>query len=145
MRNKVLESHGFAAALESLAASAGIDGGPTVSTKITGERAHLPSPVTYQLLRMAQEAIANALKHAKADNILIRLDMSENEYAIVITDDGCGFDVAMVNPSRPPHFGLMGMRERAFKIGATLEVVSQPGRGSTVTITLPLPLPLPLS
>lgn len=140
LRNKVLESHGFAAALESLAASAAIDGGPKVSTKITGERAHLPSPVTYQLLRMAQEALANSLKHAKAQNIWIRLEMSEGEYAIVISDDGCGFDAAMVNPSSPPHFGLMGMRERAFKIGAKLELASQPGQGATITITLPLPL-----
>lgn len=138
LRNRVLENHGFAAALESLAASAAIDGGPGVSTKITGSRAHLPSTVTYQLLRMAQEAIANALKHASAAHILISLDMAADHYLLVIHDDGRGFDAEHVNPQGLPHFGLIGMRERASRIGAELTITSQPGCGCTVRVRLPL-------
>lgn len=138
LRNRVLENHGFAAALESLAASVAIDGGPDVTTRITGRRANLPSALTYQLLRMAQEAIANALKHAHADNILITLEMAEDQYLLSISDDGRGFDASLVNPPGPPHFGLIGMRERASRIGADLTVTSQPGHGCTVRVRLPI-------
>jgi signal transduction histidine kinase len=139
LRNRVLENHGFAAALESLATSVAIDGGPHVSTRITGSRANLPSSITYQLLRMAQEALANALKHAHAENILISLDMSAHQYVLVISDDGVGFDASLAAPPGPPHFGLIGMRERAAKIGASLEITSQSGSGTTVTISLTVP------
>jgi signal transduction histidine kinase len=141
LRNRVLENHGFAAALESLAASASIDGGPNVVTRITGSNAHLPTTIAYQLLRIAQESLANALKHARAENILITLDMDARQYVLVISDDGIGFDADLQHPSGAPHFGLIGMRERASKIGATLDIASQPGRGCTITITLPIPPP----
>ena len=141
LRNRVLENHGFAAALESLAATAAMDGGPNVVTRITGSRAHLPTSITYQLLRIAQESLANALKHARADNILITLDMDARQYRLVISDDGTGFDVNLKHPSGAPHFGLIGMRERASKIGATLDIASQPGHGTTITVTLPIPPP----
>ncbi len=141
LRNRVLENHGFAAALESLAASAAIDGGPNVVTRISGVRAHLPTSITYQLLRIAQESLANAFKHARAANILITLDMDARQYRLVISDDGAGFDVNLKHPSGAPHFGLIGMRERASKIGADLVIVSQPGHGTTVTVTLPIPPP----
>ncbi|MCB1131337.1 MAG: hypothetical protein KDN05_09415 [Verrucomicrobiae bacterium] len=139
LRNRVLENHGFAAALESLATAADIDGGPHVTTRITGSRAHLPSVVTYQLLHIAQESLANALKHAGADEILIRLEMDSHQYRLTISDDGAGFDPEFQAPSGVPHFGLIGMRERAAKIGATLEIVSHPAHGTTITVTLPVP------
>lgn len=138
LRSKVLENHGFAAALQSLAASAAIDGGPQVTTQIFGSRAHLPSAITYQLLRMAQEALANALKHAKAENISIKLDMSPHQYHLAIMDDGCGFDPDFVAPPALPHFGLIGIRERASRIGAQVTICSKPGSGCTVTLILPL-------
>jgi signal transduction histidine kinase len=138
LRSRVLENHGFAAALESLAASAAIDGGPHVTTNITGARAHLPSAITYQLLRMAQEALANALKHARAENILISLDMTSQEYHLAVSDDGRGFDANPAHPPGPPHFGLIGMRERASRIGADLTITSRPGHGCTVAVTLPI-------
>lgn len=141
LRNRVLENHGFAAALESLAASAAIDGGPNVATRITGSRALLPTSITYQLLRIAQESLANALKHARAENILITLDMAAHQYMLVISDNGMGFDPDLTDLPGAPHFGLIGMRERASKIGATLEILSRSGRGTTVTITLPIPPP----
>jgi signal transduction histidine kinase len=138
LRSRMLENHGFAAALESLAASAAIDGGPHVTTNITGSRAHLPSAVTYQLLRMAQEALTNALKHARAENILISLDMTSQEYRVTISDDGRGFDANPAHPPGPPHFGLIGMRERASRIGADLTITSRPGHGCTVAVILPI-------
>ena len=139
LRNRMLETHGFAAALESLATNADIDCGPQISTRISGSRAHLPTVITYQLLRIAQESLANALKHARAGNILITLDMDAHQYQLVIKDDGAGFDPDLEHPSGTPHFGLIGMRERASKVGATLEITSRPGHGTTITVTLPVP------
>lgn len=138
LRNRVLENHGLAAALEILATSVAIDGGPHVVTRITGTRAHLPSSITYQLLRMAQEALANTLKHAQASNILITLHMAEDQYLLSIQDDGQGFDPEPVNRPGTTHFGLIGMRERASRIGAILDITSKPGNGCTIAITLPI-------
>ena len=141
LRNKVLENHGFVAALESLAASAAIDGGPHVTTRVSGSHPQLPPVISYQLLRMTQEALANALKHARAQNIRIELETSPPQCHLAIIDDGCGFDADLVHPPAPPHFGLIGIRERASKIGAQVEIRTQPGSGCTVIITLPLATP----
>lgn len=138
LKNRVLENHGLAAALESLADSVAIDGGPHVVTRITGSRAHLPSSITYHLLRMAQEALTNTLKHARASNILITLDMTGDQYLLSIRDDGCGFDPELKDSPGAPHFGLIGMRERASRIGAVLSIQSKPGQGCTVLVKLPI-------
>jgi signal transduction histidine kinase len=138
LRNRVLENHGLAAAIESLAASADIDGGPKVVTCISGSRAHLSPSISYQLLRVAQEALANALKHARASNIVITLDMAVDHYLLMIRDDGRGFDPGLTAPPGAPHFGLMGMRERAARIGAVLNISSNPGHGCTVSVQLPI-------
>jgi signal transduction histidine kinase len=141
LRNRLLENHGLAAALQSLAASAAIDGGPAVETRIEESPDTLQPAIAYQLLRMAQEAVANSLKHARAGKIHITLEMAGHHLVLSVSDDGLGFDSFLLNPPGPPHFGLIGMRERASKIGATLDIVSQPGNGCTVTITLPVPAP----
>jgi signal transduction histidine kinase len=140
LRNRVLENHGFAAAIESLAASAAIDGGPNVTTRINGHHAQLPTSHTYPLLRIAQESLGNALKHSQAGQILIALDMDTEKFRLSIHDNGVGFDPDLKNPTGPPHFGLIGMRERAAKIGASLDIVSLPG-STTVTVTQRLPIP----
>jgi signal transduction histidine kinase len=141
LRNRLLENHGLAAALQSLAASAAIDGGPAVETRIEESPDTLQPAIAYQLLRMAQEAVANSLKHARAGKIHITLEMAGHHLVLSVSDDGLGFDSFLLNPPGPPHFGLIGMRERASKIGVTLDIVSQPGNGCTVTITLPVPAP----
>jgi signal transduction histidine kinase len=138
LRNRVLETHGLPAALQSLAESAAIDGGPEVHVDISGTPLPLESNIGYQLLRMAQEALGNALKHARAASIRISLEMSSERYLLVVRDDGVGFDVSLADPHAAPRFGLIGMRERASKIGASLEIISQPGSGCAVSITLPV-------
>lgn len=140
LRNRVLETHGLPVALQSLAESAAIDGGPKVEVQIAGTSTHLEAAAEYQLLRMAQEALANALKHAHAHRILIRLSTTSDRCCLVIEDDGVGFGSQVANPPGPPHFGWIGMQERASKIGATLDIISPPSGGCTVTIQMPLPI-----
>jgi len=136
LRNRVLETHGLPSALESLAASTAIDGGPTVSARTESFRDQLPPQTAYQLLRIAQESVANALKHARATSIIIELAAGLDSSTLIISDNGVGFDANSIHPAKPPHFGLIGMRERASRIGAMLEITSLPGKGCRITVTL---------
>ena len=90
----------------------------------------------YQLLRIAQEAISNSLRHAHAGKIDVRLTAAGKRAELLIRDDGEGFDVAR---EQFGHFGVAGMRERAGEIGARLTIESAPGQGSRVCVSFPLP------
>lgn len=138
LRNRLLETHGLAAALKSLKDSAAIDGGPQVELRITGDPSTVSTHYDYPLLRIAQEALTNALKHAKAKHILISFETTATHHRLSIEDDGVGFDAKVVSPMSAPHFGLIGMRERAEKIGARLELITRPGAGCLISIELSL-------
>jgi len=100
--------------------------------RVEGAAAHLPHAVEDQLFRMGQEAITNAIKHADAKRIDVRLNYHAEKVTLTISDDGRGFDPA--TPPHPDHFGLVGLRERAAAIDATLELRSRPGGGTTVEV-----------
>jgi signal transduction histidine kinase len=89
----------------------------------------------YQLLRIAQEAISNSLRHACAKELEVQLRSDGKHVELLIADDGNGFDSGR---SHFGHFGLLGMRERAGEIGAELAIESTPGQGTTVRVSLPL-------
>jgi signal transduction histidine kinase len=88
----------------------------------------LPPVVERELLRIAQEAVHNAERHAQANQVEVRMDGGLLE----VSDDGIGLPPLL--PDR--HYGLIGMRERAEAIGAALEIVSSPGQGTTVRCRL---------
>jgi signal transduction histidine kinase/ligand-binding sensor domain-containing protein len=95
----------------------------------------LPPGTEQEILRIAQEAIHNVNKHAKAQKLIAQLEYRPTEIALEIRDDGQGF-TAEDNPA-PGHFGLTGMRERAATIDASLEVTSEAGAGTTVRLRVP--------
>ncbi|MGA2502182.1 MAG: triple tyrosine motif-containing protein, partial [Tepidisphaeraceae bacterium] len=101
----------------------------------------LPADVQYNLVRIAQEAIANTLQHAAAGNLEVRLDCDAEFLNLVVSDDGRGFDAADPQLSRPGHYGVVGMRERAGQIGAEFRIESQSGRGTRVCVQLPISKP----
>ena len=78
---------------------------------------------------MAQEAIGNVRKHARADNLWVRLDSDGSTLCLKISDDGIG----NAGP-RDHHWGLQGMRVRADRIGAELAIAPRPGGGTVVTL-----------
>ena len=82
--------------------------------------------------------MTNALKHANAKSISIRLRFEPAAVRLVVQDDGCGFDAAHAASSAAGHFGLLGMRERAEKIHGTLTITSAPDGGTVVTVAVPL-------
>ena len=94
----------------------------------------LPADVEYNLLRIAQEAVANAVKHSGTRTLLVALDRTAKQIRLLVQDDGAGFTGDGNTP--PGHYGLTGMRERAAHIGARLHLDTAPGRGTAVTVTM---------
>jgi nitrate/nitrite-specific signal transduction histidine kinase len=90
-----------------------------------------------QLLRIVQEALANVRKHARAGHVRVVLAERDTTVAVMVEDDGVGFDPAALGRAGFPRFGLATMRERAEAIGGTLEIESGTGRGTQVTIHIP--------
>jgi PAS domain S-box-containing protein len=102
-----------------------------VRLSIEGER-KLPPEVQIALYRIAQESLNNIVKYARATQVSIDLILSRTGLHMEIRDDGSGFDPTKIKPTS---LGMRIMRERAQTIGADFEVMSQPGKGTTVSIT----------
>ncbi|HEX2282936.1 MAG TPA: PAS domain S-box protein, partial [Thermomicrobiales bacterium] len=98
----------------------------------------VPLDVKETLYRIAQEAMHNTVKHAKADHIHVRLARSESDIALEVTDDGIGFDP---NGAFPGHLGLQSMRERTGRVGGSVEIESEPGEGARVRTVIPVSMP----
>jgi len=91
----------------------------------------IPEAVEAELFRIAQEAAANALRHARPRQVSIGLDATDDRGLVMtVADDGAGFDAA----GTAGGLGLIGMRERAGRVGARLTVVSEPGLGTEVIV-----------
>ena len=91
------------------------------------------------MLRIAQEAVTNVLKHAGASKIWVKLHMEARRLFLRIVDNGRGFEQQDAFSSQGGHFGLIGMRERAERLGGELRLASQPGGGTEVEVKVPLP------
>jgi signal transduction histidine kinase len=89
----------------------------------------------FQLLRIAQEAAANAIKHANASRLSVHAYLERSKLVLKVEDDGVGQGTMTASPG---HYGIQGMRERAEEIGAELSIDSSPERGTSVWVTLPL-------
>jgi two-component system NarL family sensor kinase len=98
---------------------------------------HLPELQAVSLFRVAQEALRNVERHARASRIDIRLDDSADKLELCITDDGCGFDVKNVEHSTDRGIGLTNMRERVERNGGTFQLTSYPGH-TALTASFPL-------
>jgi len=92
--------------------------------------------VQRELYRIAQEALQNALKHARAQRLEVRLDEGDGTVALLVRDDGLGFDPT--DPGRRSRrLGLTSMEERAQRLGGALEIRSAPGAGTTIRLEAP--------
>jgi signal transduction histidine kinase len=134
LRPGSLEREGLASALRThVAAVEGRLGLPILLDVADDER--LPLAVEDALYRIAQEALHNIVKHARAQTVRIELGRDGDAVVLRIIDDGVGFDPADV-PSG--HLGLAGMRARAERFGGHLELRAAPGRGTEIQVDIPL-------
>ncbi|MFJ8845492.1 sensor histidine kinase [Streptomyces cyaneofuscatus] len=137
-----LEHGSLAAALERLCARTT---GPdlTVRFAVSGTPVELPTPYEVALLRTAQSALANTVRHARAGRAEITLSFMDTSVALDVVDDGRGFDPsgAPVAERGDGGFGLPAMRSRAATLGGTLSVESAPGQGTALAVTLPVAAP----
>jgi len=106
-----------------------------IELRITGTTA-APAEIEGEVLRIAQQALDNALRHADAERIELRLQGRDGRLTVTVADDGVGFDPGAPG-LRSRRLGLTSMEERARALGGTLAVVSRPGEGTTVTLEVP--------
>jgi signal transduction histidine kinase len=145
LRSQVLEKHGLTAALQAMADASAAPAGSRITVQVPSQERRLPAAVEFHLFRIAQEAVTNALKHSGARQIAIEVTHSPDHTRLTVRDDGRGFDPEARELPPGPHFGLLGLRERAAKIGAELAIDSGPGAGCTITTTVPAAPPNPAS
>ncbi len=121
--------------LVDLAERAKIDGEVT----IVGEERRLPPEVELCLFRIAQEALRNVERHARASHVSVRTVFSECTVGLEVMDNGIGFSLPTASDfAVGGHLGLLGMRERAESLGGTLEITSNRQDGTRVTVLIPL-------
>jgi signal transduction histidine kinase len=96
----------------------------------------LASEVETTLYRIAQEALNNIAKHAKAEHVEIILERRSDHVSLIVEDDGVGFDQSR-GDTAGRGFGLLGMQERAALVGATLHIESTLGEGTTILVRMP--------
>jgi signal transduction histidine kinase len=134
LRPAALDDLGLAPALESLAERQAAVGGFAVELQIDlGERERLAGDTEGTIYRIVQEALSNAVRHAEARQVMLRVDRRRDQIEIRVQDDGRGFDPA----AQGAGFGLPGMRERALLAGGRLSVSSVAGGPTCVTALLP--------
>lgn len=116
--------------------------GPEVAFRTSGDPVALPMHLETALLRLAQGALANAVKHARATRVTMTLTYMEQSVSLDIVDNGIGFDPGMVSRTGTEgsrqSFGLVAMRERVDQLGGTLSIESTPQSGTAMAITFGL-------
>lgn len=135
LRPTVLDDLGLAYALQALADAADEQTEASIMRRIDTETPRVSDAAELVLYRIAQEALANAIRHSGASRIELVLQASEDDRVLLsIHDDGRG----MLYATGVEGGGIRGMRERALTIAAELQIVSRTGRGTSITVTLPV-------
>jgi PAS domain S-box-containing protein len=134
LRPQALEKAAFADALHAIVENTAAGTALQTEFQIIGKPHDLSPAVEENLLHIGQEALTNALKHAHATNFSARISFDSDAVYLELRDNGDGFDVDGINGGG---IGLIGMKERADQIGATVKVISEPGKGTKITAVSP--------
>jgi signal transduction histidine kinase len=141
LRPTMLETGGLKSALRWLAEQHQQRTG--IVTEVVGHVTDVSGDLAIACFRVAQEALTNVVRHARAQHVWIELNQQEDSLELVIRDDGVGFDVTgtVERAVSSGNLGLLGMRERVEILGGSLEIDSQSGQGTGIRISLPLTEP----
>src|SRR6266550_3696374 len=134
LRPQALEKAPFADALEAIIKNTAAGTALRTEFRITGKPRELARLVEENLLHIGQEALTNSLKHAHATKFQAQLSFNPDAVYLELQDNGDGFNVGNANGGG---FGLIGMKERAEQIGATVDVTSKPGAGTSIVAVSP--------
>ena len=138
LRASALEGQDLPAALAQAAHQWTAGSQVKVHVDVDGPGRKLPEEMEQHLLRIAQEAVTNTVKHAHAKEVWIHLAMNNGTLKMRVADNGEGFEQTDAFSEIGGHFGLLGMRERAERLGGELQLHSEPGEGTEVEVTVPL-------
>lgn len=140
LRPLVLETQGLVPTLRQYLERFDQSKGPRIILEGGDELGPLTKRVQGTLFNIVQEAVNNAIKHAQANHIWIRIASRDGEVSVTVQDDGKGFDLQAVKASYDQRgsFGLLSLEERARLVGGTAELLSAPGAGTTVRVVVPL-------
>jgi signal transduction histidine kinase len=108
--------------------------GVPASVQVTGAVDELSDAQRTSIYRIVQEAFTNCARHAKAKNVLVTVRAEENRVALVVQDDGIGFDAS----ARPSGLGLLGIQERVQELDGSLRISSEKNKGTTLRVEIPI-------
>jgi PAS domain S-box-containing protein len=140
LHSSLLDDLGLAPALRSLLDQQARRAGLRAQFFATEPLENIDPEIQTTGFRIAQEAITNVLRHAKAQSVGVHLQTEAGLLQLKIVDDGNGFDLAEIEgrAQQAASFGLMGMRERAALVGGRVQIISSPNKGTAVRVSLPL-------
>jgi signal transduction histidine kinase len=138
MRSQILETNDLPSALKGILTQMADGGEMKTQFTVSGRPRRFAPVIENNLLRVGQEAITNAVNHARAKQIQVTLDFGEKQFRLAVADDGGGFDLANP-PASDGGFGLAGMRERAAELKGILNIRTASGQGTEIMLTVPMP------
>lgn len=139
LRPPYLDELGLIAALRTLVKKTREGTDLLIEFEATGDSCRLSESIELALYRIVQSALGNVVQHANASQVVVGLDFRPNVITLKIEDDGDGFENANETTFvKEGHFGLIGMRERAQLLGASYQMQSTMGEGTTIVVIVPL-------
>ena len=138
LRSEILADHDLFDAVRQTVAEATARAGIPVRFEVDGRAPRFRPEAEQQALRIVQEAVSNAVRHASPGTITLRMRSLPQRIELRVADDGSGFPIERAFSTMDGHFGLIGMRERAARLGAEFRVESRPGNGTEIFLSVPL-------
>ena len=141
LRPSLLDELGLVAALRWYARHYGETLPISVKVEVHGPTRRLPSEIEIILFRIAQEALTNVVRHARANSAVIRLTVQDRQAVLEVEDDGVGFEPESAFAAKGDHrpWGLLGMQERSALVGGSVDITSKAWQGTLVRAVIPLP------
>jgi len=139
LRPSILDDLGLLPTLEELTSNMDRQDGLRADFEVKGEERRLSSEMELTLFRIAQEALNNVRRHADANHVVTRVELTDSAVKMTVEDNGKGFNPPTLtdHPTVAGKLGLIGMHERARLLGGSLAVTSEPGEGTKVLVTVP--------
>ncbi len=123
--------------LQSMTQQVSHEFGVPVEYRMAGMPFDLDQSTAHELLMVVREALHNAIRHGQPSSVQVSIRFGKNDLVIEVDDDGRGFDLAIVSGSSNGHYGVVGMRERARRMGGVLTLESQSGSGTQLSLRIP--------